>query len=94
MTDTLRAPTTVERDASAVEEVALTGDRKAPPTSRLTWDEFLAWADEGARAEWVDGEVVFLSPSNIGDLRLITFLHEIIARFVRARELGEVFLTA
>jgi hypothetical protein len=24
----------------------------------MTYEEFLAWADEDTRAEWVDGEVV------------------------------------
>jgi hypothetical protein len=27
------------------------------PSPRMTYDEFLAWADEDTHAEWVDGEV-------------------------------------
>ena len=29
----------------------------APP-ARMTYEEFLDWADEDTRAEWVDGAVV------------------------------------
>ena len=31
-----------------------------PP--KMAYEEFLDWADEDTHAEWVDGEVVFMSP--------------------------------
>lgn len=46
----------------------------APP--KMTYREFLEWADEETRAEWVDGEVVFLITS--------------LTLFVRKRSLGRV----
>ena len=93
MTDTLRTPGSIESGAVALEAVSLTGDRKAPPPGRVTWEEFLAWADDSTRAEWVDGEIIVTSPSNVEHLRIIGFLFEILRRFVRDRDLGEVFST-
>ncbi len=31
----------------------------------MTYDDFLAWADEDTRAEWVGGNVVMPSPNRI-----------------------------
>lgn len=91
MTDSLRTPGSIEPGALALEDMPLMGDRKAPPPGRVTWEEFLAWADDSTRAEWVDGEIIVMSPSNAEHLRVIAFLHEILSRFVRGRGLGEVF---
>ncbi len=36
-----------------------------PPAKRkMTYEEFLVWADEDTLAEWVDGEVVARSPES------------------------------
>ncbi len=63
-----------------------------PPGHRMTEEEFVAWCRgfERVRAEWVDGEVVVMSPMNLEHLRLIEFLYRITADFVDARDLGEV----
>jgi Uma2 family endonuclease len=78
MTDTLEALTSA--------------DRKVPPAAPVTFEEFLAWADEDTWAEWVDGEVVPMAPSNIEHLDLVGFLYELIGGYVRARQLGRVFV--
>lgn len=47
-----------------VRETALNyGDDRPLPPGRMTFDEFLAWCDEDTWAEWVDGEVVILTPA-------------------------------
>lgn len=43
---------------------------EAPPRQeqrlRMSYEEFLAWADEDVHAEWVDGEaIVFMPPKDI-----------------------------
>ena len=38
--------------------------RPTPPPAPVSFEEFLAWDDEGARAEWVDGEIILMSPNN------------------------------
>lgn len=66
------------------------GERE-PPKGRITFEEFLDWCDEDTRAEWVDGEVVFMSPENEGHQGGLLFLLRIVAEFVERRELGRVF---
>ena len=72
---------------------APSADRKAPPPAPISFEEFLAWADEDTRAEWVDGEVVPMSPDNVDHLRIVQFLYDLVGSFVRQRQLGEVFMT-
>jgi Uma2 family endonuclease len=72
--------------------VKVVPDRAAPPPPPISFEQFLAWADEDTHAEWVDGEIVLMSPSNLEHQRLILFLAELINRYVRAHQLGEVFL--
>jgi Uma2 family endonuclease len=40
-----------------------TPERTAPP-GKMTYEEFLAWADEDTWAEWVNGEVIILTPAS------------------------------
>ena len=58
---------------------------------KMTYQEFLAWADEDTRAEWVSGEVVFMG--QVSKLHQIVgrFLINILSLFVEARQLGEIF---
>lgn len=51
MTGTLDAPIAV--------------DRPDPPAGPVSFEQFLAWADEDTHAEWVDGRVVLMSPVNL-----------------------------
>ena len=63
--------------------------RRAPP-GRMTYEEFLAWCDEDTWAEWVDGEVVILSPASARHQDLARFLLIVLGLFVEAHELGIV----
>jgi Uma2 family endonuclease len=56
----------------------------------MSWEEFLEWDYEGF-AEWVDGEVVILSPVTLLHARIASMLFQCIAYFVNERNLGEVF---
>jgi Uma2 family endonuclease len=66
---------------------------RTPPSGKMTYEAFLAWADEDTRAEWVDGEVVLLSPSSNRHQMLVVFLVSLFQHFVEAHRLGTV-LTA
>ena len=59
----------------------------------MSYEEFLAWADEGSHVEWVDGEVVFMSPVSKEHQLLAAFLAALLQFFVEANKLGLV-LTA
>ncbi len=64
---------------------------RKPPRRRLSFEEFLEWLDEDTWAEWVDGEVVVLSPASATHQRLVGFLATTLGLYVRERDLGEVF---
>jgi Uma2 family endonuclease len=70
---------------------APSADRKAPPPAPVSFEEFLAWADEDTRAEWVDGKVVPMSPANRAHQDLLFFLARLVVAHVEARRLGWVY---
>jgi Uma2 family endonuclease len=57
----------------------------------MTYDEFLAWADEDTRAEWVNGEVVFTGQVSKLHQEVGAFLFPLIKLFVEFYQLGIVF---
>ena len=57
---------------------------------RMTYQQFLQWADEDALAEWVDGEVVMVSPASRQHHHLVDFLAAVMRAYVEARDLGVV----
>ena len=57
----------------------------------MSFEEFLAWADEDAFAEWVDGELLIMSPASADHQRVRDFLLMLMRLFVEAHGLGEVF---
>lgn len=65
---------------------------KALPT-RMTEEEFVARCDEDIRAEWIDGEMVIMSPASIVHNRLSRCLLSLLEDYVAERELGEAFGT-
>ena len=64
----------------------------APPL-RMTFEEFLEWTDEHTFAEWVDGEVIVMSPVSLAHQDIADFLAALLRFFVEAKKLGRV-LTA
>jgi Uma2 family endonuclease len=66
--------------------------RPTPPPTPVTFEEFLDWADEDTLAEWVEGEIVPLSPSSLEHQDLLGFLYKLIDGYVGARQLGTVIL--
>jgi Uma2 family endonuclease len=65
-------------------------DRPSPPLGKITYEEFLEWADEDTYAEWVDGEVILLSPPGFVHQDLATFLNSLLRMFAESRRLGTV----
>ncbi|MFQ5812662.1 MAG: Uma2 family endonuclease [Anaerolineae bacterium] len=70
---------------------------KAPPEEtrrlRMTYEEFLAWADEDVHAEWEDGEVIIFMPPKTRHQDIGGFLYALLRFFVDFFQLGKV-LTA
>lgn len=65
-------------------------DAPTAPSSPVSFEEFLHWLDEGTRAEWVDGEILVMSPSNWQHQDLIAWLTGILRYFIDGRGLGRV----
>jgi Uma2 family endonuclease len=72
-------------------------DSETPPQSesvndqqKMSYAEFLVWADEDTLAEWVDGEVVMYSPASKKHQELARFLNGLLSFFANAKDLGEV----
>lgn len=66
----------------------------ATPAHKLSEAEFVAWAgalEEGVLAEWVDGDVVMMSPVNREHARISFWFLRLLADFVDRHGLGEVF---
>jgi Uma2 family endonuclease len=57
---------------------------------KLTYEEFLEWCDEDTLAEWVDGEVVMVSPASARHEDLRRFLEGVMGIFVEQHGLGRV----
>lgn len=57
---------------------------------RMTYEEFLAWADEDTLADWVKGEVIMSSPASLPHQNIVDFLVSVINMFVVSKRLGIV----
>lgn len=57
---------------------------------RMSYEEYLAWADEDVHAEWVDGEVIVQMPPKKLHQLLVGFLDRVIGLFVAVFDLGVV----
>jgi Uma2 family endonuclease len=65
-------------------------DEGTSPASPITFEEFLLRADDRLM-EWVDGEVLPMSPPSADHQRLRDFLLTLLRLFVERHGLGEVF---
>ena len=57
---------------------------------RMSYEEYLAWADEDIHAEWVNGEVIVQMPPKPQHQRVVAFLLELLGLFTRLFQLGEL----
>lgn len=64
--------------------------RGEPAPQQMTYEEFLAWCDEDTWVEWVQGEVVMVSPASRRHQQLAGFLTRVLGIFVETRDYGLV----
>ncbi len=62
-----------------------------PPVGRMTEEQFVAWCTEDVRAEWVDGEVIIMSPASSYHSELIFWLAGVIGYYIDEKQLGRLF---
>jgi len=75
--------------------MAIESDARRTPTKYepplVSWEAFLAWLREDIQAEWVDGEIIEMSPASSAHQRLAGFLSALLQLFVEHYRLGEIF---
>lgn len=69
---------------------SVTSISRIMPGKKLTYEEFLEWCDEDTLAEWVDGEIVMLSPASEPHQAIFGFLYSILSIFTKIRGLGVI----
>lgn len=57
---------------------------------KMSYEEYLAWEDEGAHGEWVDGEVIVFMPPTVLHQRIVGFLYYLLSSYLQFFDLGEV----
>jgi Uma2 family endonuclease len=57
---------------------------------RMSYEEFLAWADEDVHAEWVNGEVIVQMPPEEPHQRVVAFLMSLMTLFIQLFNLGRL----
>ncbi len=67
----------------------LTRTTEAAP-ARLTFEQFVEWLNEDDWCEWVDGEVVRLSPASLRHQRLLGYLLVYMKHHVEENDAGEL----
>lgn len=77
-----------ETEAMAVE--VLERPQRVPPEGKITFEEFLDWCDEDTWAEWVDGEVIVVSPASIEHQDLGSLLETVSRIYIEDHDLGRV----
>jgi len=63
-----------------------------PPVLKMTYEEFLDWADEDTYAEWVDGKVEMMSPASVEHQDISVFLTRLFAEFAEQHDAGKVLV--
>lgn len=60
------------------------------PKEKMSYEDFLAWCDEDTWAEWVDGEIVMVSPASRRHQSILSFLVKLLGLYVESQNLGEL----
>jgi Uma2 family endonuclease len=66
----------------------MANERKVSVPTKLSYEEFLKWCDEDTRAEWVEGEVIMVSPASKRHQQMVDFLLKILGIYVEVKSLG------
>jgi len=60
------------------------------PPAPVSFEEFLAWTPDNALVEWVDGEIIVMSPVSFDHASILMFLGRLMSDYVEAHGLGQV----
>ena len=62
----------------------------AKTKEKISYEDFLAWCDEDTRAEWVDGEIILVSPASNRHQDLSDFLVSVLRIYTEAKRIGVI----
>src|SRR5690242_10691431 len=62
--------------------------QKTPPPGPISFEKFLEWYSEDTHAEWVDGEVIMMSPASDEHQNISDFLIGVLRLYNEAHQLG------
>lgn len=57
---------------------------------KMSYEEYLSWADEDTHAEWVDGEVIVFMPAKDIHQAVVGFLYHLLTSFIDLFQLGQI----
>lgn len=72
-------------------QATFTSHSKVTPPGKMSFDEFIDWAGPDIDAEWVDGEVVWMSPVSLDAGDVSQFLGTLVRHYVEYHDLGNVY---
>lgn len=73
-------------------EAPVAADTEGQQRLKMTYEEFLQWADEDTHAEWVNGEVIVFMPTKDEHQTVMEFLFALMEFFVRFFNMGKIRL--
>jgi Uma2 family endonuclease len=84
----LPPPPRTDADINELWKLAESLDGRPLPGVRVDEEVFEAWTDQTFHAEWIDGEVILLSPSNIPHIKLNVWLCRMIEEIAESGDGG------
>lgn len=82
----------MSRDTTEAPEAVDTVLGRTPSPRQMTFEEYLASGDEPTMSEWVDGEVIFMSPAAERHQELMLFFAQALGLYVQVHNLGRIIL--
>jgi Uma2 family endonuclease len=65
---------------------------KVLPEGKVTFEEYLEWADEDIAAEWENGRIVLMSPAARIHQQLVGWLYTVLNMYVQHHDLGQILI--
>lgn len=87
---TLHRRRTAARVTPTNDEPITEEGQQAHPGRRMTEEEFVAWVHEKTRAEWVDGEVIIMSPVSDRHADIQSWLNSVLRLWLEQHDLGSI----
>jgi Uma2 family endonuclease len=65
---------------------------KDKPKSKISYEDFLAWCNEDTWAEWINGDVIMVSPASRRHQDIVRFLVSLLSLHVESHDLGTILI--